>query len=255
MSKTQDEIRAELDAKIPREAVSEREGGGRTKLSYLEGWYVIDRLNKVLGQGNWSYQTEEMRLVFSDEVNEKQVAHYVAKVTLEFSLPGQEQSQQRTYFSDYGYGDGSDKYNPGKAHELAVKEAVTDGLKRCAKNLGMSMGLALYDKTQENVDDEESPKSVAQGPARQANQTVAPVDAKVQGGSSTETPSTREGWIKLLGQRSIIASQRKLKTTTEMRQMLRNFGVEKKEDLSAEQAQAFCEELGRIIYEKGSDSK
>lgn len=152
MSKTLEELRTELDAKIPRDCVQSRSNGG-FNLSYLAGHYVIDRLNKVLGQGNWEYTTEEMRLVHAGEGLDRYnkpvfSVHYIAKVNLRASIGG-----TIVTFSDYGYGDGSDKQSQGKAHELAVKEAVTDAIKRNAKNLGMSMGLALYDKTQENVED------------------------------------------------------------------------------------------------------
>lgn len=149
MSKTYDEVVNELNADIPRDAVKLREGGGNFKLSYLEGHYVIDRLNQVLGIGNWAY-TSEVTLVHSGlDANQRYSAHYIARVRLAVKLP----NMPDTEFCDYGYGDGMDRNSPGKPHELAVKEAVTDGLKRCAKNLGMSMGLALYDKTQEHVAD------------------------------------------------------------------------------------------------------
>jgi hypothetical protein len=39
----------------------------------------------------------------------------------------------------------------GLAHESAVKEAVTDALKRALRSFGNPFGLALYDKTRENV--------------------------------------------------------------------------------------------------------
>lgn len=156
-----EELLKELNAPIPRAAVSEREAGfgGRT-LSYLEGWYVIDRLNRVFGQGNWSYAAD-VSLIRFDELEKdygqkKQKffsAHYMAKVKLRVNIENKEGITLPVEFSDYGYGDGTDRAIPGKAHELAIKESVTDGLKRCAKNLGMSMGLALYDKSQEFVSD------------------------------------------------------------------------------------------------------
>lgn len=154
MSKTYEEIVQELDSKIPRDVIEQRDGGGGRKLSYLPGHYVIDRLNKVIGQGNWGYDSN-INLLFSGVIQDKygndvNTVHYSGRVTLVVTIDG-----RQVVFTDYGYGDGTDKTNPGKAHELAIKEAVTDGLKRCAKNLGMSMGLALYDKTQENVADEE----------------------------------------------------------------------------------------------------
>ena len=46
-------------------------------------------------------------------------------------------------------------------YNTKAKEAVTDALKRAAKNLGMSMGLALYDKEQVNVDDGEEQEQPA----------------------------------------------------------------------------------------------
>lgn len=165
MNKTQEQLITELDAKIPRDAIASRQGGGASKLSYLEGWYVIDRLNKTIGQGNWAY-TADAQVAHVDVENKS--VHYTAKVRLAVKFP----SGETTEFSDYGYGDGSDKYKIGKAHELAIKEAVTDGIKRCAKNLGMSLGLALYDKTQENV--EEAPRAAAQAPKPAPAQTVAP---------------------------------------------------------------------------------
>lgn len=151
MSKTYEQIVAELDSKIPRDVISQRDAGNGRSLSYLEGHYVIDRLNKVLGVGKWAYGAE-LTKVFEGEANGKFATSYIAKVRMVVTI-GASEKEVTTEFIDVGYGDGFDKANPGKAHELAVKEAVTDGIKRCAKNLGMSMGLALYDKTQENVED------------------------------------------------------------------------------------------------------
>lgn len=146
------ETRRRLDENIPANAVSTRTGGAGKTLSYLETWYVIDRLNEVLGQGNWEYGAVALNKVFEGILKDKYDndvcnVSYTAMVNLVATIDG-----RRAVFCDVGYGDGSDKNNPGKAHELATKEAVSDGLKRCAKNLGRSMGLALYDKTQEYVE-------------------------------------------------------------------------------------------------------
>lgn len=139
------DTRKKLDENIPENVISSRQGGGGKSLSYLETWYVIDRLNQVLGQGNWGYNSKVTK-VHEGVVNNTNTVHYIAEVTLYATI-----DNKTTHITDYGYGDGQDKFNPGKAHELAVKESVSDGLKRCAKNLGRSMGLALYDKTQEYV--------------------------------------------------------------------------------------------------------
>jgi recombination DNA repair RAD52 pathway protein len=49
-------------------------------------------------------------------------------------------------FSDVGFGDAVD-YSGSEisTHELAMKEAVSDGVKRALKNLGDQFGLGLYD--------------------------------------------------------------------------------------------------------------
>lgn len=153
MSKTA--VQTELDANIPEGAVHTRSQAGRD-LSYLETWYVIDRLNQVLGQGNWGYQTVKLDKVFEGKTEQYSGEVYATSYTAQVSLFATFENGRTVVFSDVGYGDGTDKKNPGKAHELAVKEAVSDGLKRAAKNLGRSMGLALYDKTQEFVGEDKA---------------------------------------------------------------------------------------------------
>jgi DNA recombination protein Rad52 len=149
MSLNKSELQKVLDTNIPKEVVSSRSQAGRD-LSYLETWYVIDRMNQVFGQGNWSYSTIKLDKVFEGEVEQTSgkvfATSYIATVGVHALVDG-----RPTQFVDVGYGDGTDKKSPGKAHELATKEAVSDGVKRCIKNFGRSMGLALYDKTQEFV--------------------------------------------------------------------------------------------------------
>jgi DNA repair and recombination protein RAD52 len=157
MSKTIQEIEKQLDEGIPRSVVSERDGGGGRKLSYLEGHYVIDRLNKVFGHLNWSKEIVEIKEVVNT-TSKGTFPAYLAKVRLIIRPP---HTEGLTYYQENvikeGYGYGADKSGQN-AHELAIKEAVTDGLKVAAKDLGQSMGLALYDKTQENVIDDEEPQ-------------------------------------------------------------------------------------------------
>lgn len=146
---TKTEIQKQLDENIPQNVVCTRSQAGR-ELSYLETWYAIDRMNQVFGQGNWSYSTVKLDKVFEGEVEQASgkvfATSYIATVGVYALIDG-----KPTQFTDVGYGDGTDKKNPGKAHELATKEAVSDGVKRAIKNFGRSMGLALYDKTQSFV--------------------------------------------------------------------------------------------------------
>lgn len=232
--KTREQLVAELDAKIPRQAISTRDAGRGRTLDYLSGYYVIKRMNEVFGQGNWSYSADVQKL-HEGTVKDRYDAdvhsvHYMARVTLDVKIG----EQHVTFFTDYGYGDGTDKVNPGKAHELAIKEAVTDGVKRCAKNLGMSLGLALYDKEQEFVDETENKQERAV-PSDTPDRGATP---KVDSGSD---PGKLVGLIKQTAKVAIakqVATKESIKETLKTR-----YGVEKSDDLNVTQATEFLKEL------------
>lgn len=176
-----EELRKKLDAPIPRKVIAKRKAQGNVYLDYLEGWYVIARLNEVFGNLSWGYSITELNCVHQGPVTNargetKFVASYLAQVSLNIYDTRGDESEwglgRGTNYTDVGYGNGMDAYDQGKCHELAAKEAVTDALKRAAKNLGFSMGLALYDKTQEMVTDDEITKNVeTENVARREAQT------------------------------------------------------------------------------------
>ena len=237
--KTREEIAKELDSNIPVDVISERSGGSGKMLSYLEGWYVIDRLNKVLGQGNWFYTTDEIKEVHKGTVKDKygndvHTVHYIANVRLEVKFSEQKEDTFRgnwINFTDYGYGDGSDKINPGKAHELAVKEAVTDGLKRCAKNLGMSLGLALYDKSREFVGDPEPVK--------------APVKAKVEKPAVEDKTAIILEEIKQLAY--VLEAKKKMSRPDLKAKLKSEYGVDQAKDLSSDNLTKFYNEVQALV--------
>ena len=231
-----DDTKAKLNAKIPRDVISQRKGFGNTTLSYLEGWYVVARLNEVLGQGNWQYTTK------LDKVNEKRIKNarglevravaYSAIVTLVVNVAGKE-----AVFQDVGVGKGQETDNELMADESAMKEAVTDGLKRAARNLGMSMGLALYDKTEENIDDTPSPSTKETNTSHQQTEAKRAPDADVPTGT-TRSPKkpVRDSVEKAL--RTYISVASKLgKTTTEevIKYLKEKTGKEKIADINEEE--------------------
>lgn len=132
----------QLSAKLSQENVSKREGAGGKELSYVEGHYAIRTANEIFGFDGWDGRQLELRLIGQCEVNGK--IHIAYSCTYAIDALG-------TRKEDTGYGDGTDK-NPLKAHELAMKEAVTDARKRCLMMFGDQFGLALYDKKQEHVE-------------------------------------------------------------------------------------------------------
>lgn len=118
------------------------------KGDYLEGWHVIAEANRIFGFDGWSYETVETKCVAE---NPRKIGQ------------GQKDGWGVTYTSrvrvmvggvvreDFGAGHGYD-IDLGLAHESAVKEAVTDALKRALRTFGNPFGLALYDKTRANVE-------------------------------------------------------------------------------------------------------
>lgn len=191
-----------LDEKISREVISKRDGGGGRKLDYLEGWYVIDRLNQVFGHLGWSKEIIDVKLLDSPKPS------YLVKVRLTVKVEGETKITE-----GYGYGSDKSALNP---HELAIKEAVTDALKVAAKDLGMSMGLALYDKSQEFVDEgkeevKEKPKAVAMSTPKQTSSSTIK-EPKVE---TKTSPDSKETKLKLITNTAIAITHARKEITKE----------------------------------------
>jgi len=129
----------ELDKPLSEAHVIGATGGNGPKGDYIEGWHAISEANRIFGYGGWSYQIDQMQLVDKGaNKNGTPFVQYVATITV---LVGEVSRQDVGYGSGYGQ----------DAHEGATKEAATDALKRALRSFGNQFGLALYDKTRENV--------------------------------------------------------------------------------------------------------
>lgn len=145
--------RLQLEAPLPETAIREKPGGkvdrqGRP-IVYVDGYHVVSQLNEVFGHGLWSYKAVP-RLVWEGTSDTKKgpvyACGYLAQCTLRIGPHGSPYCS----ITDVGSGSGRDPFPPD-AHESAAKEACTDALKRCAKNLGPRFGLALYDDARRQV--------------------------------------------------------------------------------------------------------
>lgn len=170
-------INAMLDESISKEVISKRAGGNGAQLDYLETWYVIDRLNQVFGNLGWHMETMFIQQVTGPGSasgvlpgHEKDKVSYVCKVRVTANC-----HPFNIVHEGIGYGSDKGLMNP---HELAIKEAESDALKRAAMKFGRSMGLALYDKTQEYVIDAKAePKARAGNPSRAESKSPGPAEA------------------------------------------------------------------------------
>jgi DNA repair and recombination protein RAD52 len=179
------EQRAELEGPLDRAKVKTRDQGGKT-LSYVEAWHAIAEANRIFGFDAWARET-----VMLTETNRELVTlktreggtyeqwrvGYLAKVRITAGGVVREGT---------GFGSGMAKPEAlGDAIESAAKEAESDAMKRALMTFGNPFGLALYDKTQENV--------VASPPKRSQPLMVA---INTMEGYQRDTAAFREFWEK-----------------------------------------------------------
>lgn len=119
--------------------VAKRQGGGRS-LSYLEAWDVKAHLNRIFGFLNWSSDVIESEIAF-EEKNEKGQWSVGYKVTLRLRI--HTHYIPATTYTEAAVGFAS-LPSRGEAHDMAIKTAESDALKRAAINLGTQFGLSLY---------------------------------------------------------------------------------------------------------------
>lgn len=135
-----------LEKPLRPDAISEREQSGR-KFKYIEGHFAIREANRIFGFDGWYQRIDELKLVQQETKtsttsgNENHWIGYTCVVTI---MVGDVSRQ------DVGFGQGIDK-DLGQAHESAIKEAVTDAMKRAMRTFGDPFGLALYDKKMSHV--------------------------------------------------------------------------------------------------------
>lgn len=143
------------------------------QLSYLEGWDVISTANDIFGIDGWSSTVTSLACIATDEYKGGnrtgwQTA-YRATVTV---VIGDQQHE------DAGFGSGISYSNAIESHEIALKEAVTDALKRALRHWGDQFGLCLYDKQQRGVGVEDGQPAAKEptpkAPLRRVSQPEGP---------------------------------------------------------------------------------
>jgi recombination DNA repair RAD52 pathway protein len=162
----------ELGKKLNGDNVSERKQAGRT-FSYIEGWHAISEANRIFGFGYWDHQTLDMVMIAEEPTviggkgNKRgyegwRVSYRArSQVNVRPQKPMIVSAQDPIVLKEqlcrqgWGFGQGIDR-DLGLAHESALKEAATDALKRALISFGSPFGLALYDKSHDEVDYEGS---------------------------------------------------------------------------------------------------
>lgn len=124
---------------------------------YVDGYHVISEANRIFGNGGWSYEItrlqEAHRTTVQTARGDQFRCSYLCTVKVTVGDTFKEGSA-------VGMGSGKPE-NMGDVIESAVKEAETDALKRALRTYGNTFGLALYDKSRENIGVEASEAETA----------------------------------------------------------------------------------------------
>ena len=133
------------------------------KLSYLEGFDIIDTANNIFGYGNWAYTISSLEQV-SQEVNANQNVVICYKAIVKVDVYDIDHNTMISR-QDVGFGTGVAR-SLADAHENSAKEAVTDALKRSLRSFCNQFGNSLYDKSK-SVAQNNAPSNIPNAPANQ----------------------------------------------------------------------------------------
>lgn len=120
--------------------VKTRQQAGRN-LSYLESWDVKAHLIRIFGFGGWNFTVDTAELAFEDKTD-KGTWNVGYKVIGTLTIPALNCTYSEASVGSATLG------QRGEAHDMAIKTAESDALKRAAINLGTQFGLSLYNNGQ-----------------------------------------------------------------------------------------------------------
>jgi hypothetical protein len=123
--KTQEQLKAELYAPLPSEAIKQHPT--KTFLSTIKPIYITDRMNEVFGIGQWQTKTENVLVNDNGTVVNKVV----------FTVP-----EYNIYYECFGGNDNGGSGSKGFDLGDAFKGATTDALNKIASYLGI--GIDVY---------------------------------------------------------------------------------------------------------------
>jgi len=126
-------------------------------MSHLEAWDVRRQLIRIFGFDGFTVETQALDLVHENpnpnyrkknKAGEEYGPTYTAwtivyRAQVRLTVKATD-GRPLTVFEDAAAGDAVNQPSVGDAHDLAMKTALSQALKRCAVNLGDQFGLSLY---------------------------------------------------------------------------------------------------------------
>lgn len=122
----------------------EKRNQGGASLSYLGQADVRAHATRMFGFGNWDCRTLDTRCVFETETNGRWMVGYL--VTMEVTIRDEYGQTVCTYSESAVGGPMGPMAAREDAHDMALKTAASDAMKRCFINLGDQFGLGLYNQ-------------------------------------------------------------------------------------------------------------
>lgn len=120
--------------------------------AHLEAWDVRRWLTRIFGFAGWDDDILSMECIHSvtspigsDPSPLKHRCTAVYRVTMRLTVKDQ-QGNVLGHWDDGATGEGINQVSVGDAHDLALKAALSQALKRCAVNLCDQFGLSLYNE-------------------------------------------------------------------------------------------------------------
>jgi len=120
-------------------------------MSHLEAWDVRRQLIRIFGFEGFTVETLSLELVHErgDQRKKKNSTDTYTAWTIVYRAQVRltvkdKDGRPAATFEDAAAGDAINQPSVGDAHDLAMKTALSQALKRCAVNLGDQFGLSLY---------------------------------------------------------------------------------------------------------------
>lgn len=116
-------------------------------LSHLAAWDVRAHLIRIFGFGGFSVDLVDLALIHDLETKTRKGADarkVAYRATVRLTIHTDVYSDRATY-TEAAVGESvMPDFKHGDAHDMAIKTAESQALKRCATNLGDQFGLSLY---------------------------------------------------------------------------------------------------------------
>jgi len=117
--------------------IQKRIGFRGVQLEYLPVHDIIETANRIFGYGGWQREIRRLQMVYQDEADGTYSVGYLCEYRVRVG---------DIVHEDVGFGSSANQPDLAQAHEMAVKGAVSDALKRCFRAFGDQFGLSLYKK-------------------------------------------------------------------------------------------------------------